>query len=66
MRTDAEIQNSEDFLDELESLATTRSDLAEQIKAHAIRAVREFGATRMSTAAAANVSRPTLNSWLGE
>ena len=60
----SQITDPEDLLDAITDLADQSKRLNEEIKAQTIRAVHDLGARRYAAAAAACVSRPTLNAWL--
>lgn len=60
----AAITDPEALLDEIEKLADEKSRLEILIREQTVRAVHHLGAKRMGAAAAANISRPTLNAWL--
>lgn len=66
MGTQEQVEAAEKLLAEIQQLADKHADYAERIKLMSIRAVDELGAARIRTAAAAKVSRPTLNAWLKE
>jgi len=60
------ITDPEDLLDAIEKLSDEAKGLNATIKAQTIRAVHHLGARRVAAAAAAAISRPTLNAWLDE
>jgi len=67
MATDyAAITNADELIDEIAKLADEHRELGELIKQLTVHAVRDLGAKKLTAAAAAAVSRPTLYAWLDE
>ena len=58
------ITDPDELVDVITKLADEQQDRAELIKQLTIHAVRDLGARKVTAAAAAAVSRPTLDAWL--
>ena len=64
MADPSEITEADELLAVIAKLSQEHRERAEEIKRLTVHAVRDLGALRYAAAAAAAVSRPTLNAWL--